>query len=48
MQWNLDQLRLFVSVADQSSFSAAARQLQRVQSAVSSSIALLESDLGVT
>ncbi|KAF1054173.1 MAG: putative HTH-type transcriptional regulator YahB [Stenotrophomonas maltophilia] len=48
MQWNLDQLRLFVSVAEQASFSAAARQLKRVQSAVSSSIALLESDLGVS
>ncbi|MNZ47619.1 HTH-type transcriptional activator AllS [compost metagenome] len=48
MQWNLEQLRLFVSVADQSSFSAAARQLKRVQSAVSSAIAMLEADLGVT
>ncbi|MET1077526.1 MAG: LysR family transcriptional regulator [Pseudomonas sp.] len=47
MQWNLDQLRLFVSVAEQHSFSAAARQLKRVQSAVSSAIALLEADLGV-
>ncbi|WP_137818614.1 LysR family transcriptional regulator [Pseudomonas sp. 2FG] len=47
MQWNLDQLRLFVSVAERQSFSAAARQLNRAQSAVSSAIALLEADLGM-
>lgn len=47
MQWNLEQIRLFVSVAEQQSFSAAARQLRRVQSAVSTAIALLEADLGV-
>jgi len=47
MQWSLEQIRLFVSVAECQSFSAAARQLNRVQSAVSSSIALLEADLGV-
>lgn len=48
MQWNLEQIRLFVSVAEQRSFSAVARDLRRAQSAVSSAIALLESDLGVS
>lgn len=48
MQWNLEQIRLFVSVAERQSFSAAARELKRVQSAVSNGIALLEADLGVT
>ncbi|WP_375740442.1 LysR family transcriptional regulator [Pseudomonas boanensis] len=47
MQWNLEQIRLFVSVAEGQSFSAVARQLRRAQSAVSSGIALLEEDLGV-
>ncbi|WP_339486931.1 LysR family transcriptional regulator [Pseudomonas sp. EL_65y_Pfl2_R95] len=47
MQWSLEQIRLFVSVAEGRSFSAVARQLNRVQSAVSSSIAMLEADLGV-
>ncbi|WP_032834641.1 LysR family transcriptional regulator [Pseudomonas sp. GM50] len=48
MQWNLEQLRLFVSVAEQRSFSAVARDQRKAQSAVSSSIALLEEDLGVS
>lgn len=48
MQWNLEQIRLFVSVAEQRSFSAVARDLQRAQSAVSNAIALLEADLGVS
>jgi DNA-binding transcriptional LysR family regulator len=48
MQWNLEQMRLFVSVAEQRSFSAVARDMRRAQSAVSSAIALLESDLGVS
>ena len=48
IQWNLDQLRLFVSVAEQRSFSAVAREQRKAQSAVSSSIALLEEDLGVS
>lgn len=48
MQWNLEQMRLFVSVAEQRSFSAVARGMHRAQSAVSSSIAMLESDLGVS
>lgn len=47
MQWSLDQVRLFVSVAETCSFSAAARRLGRAQSAISSAIALLEADLGV-
>lgn len=46
-QWNLEQLGLFVKVAEQRSFSAVARDLHRAQSAVSSAIALLEADLGV-
>jgi DNA-binding transcriptional LysR family regulator len=48
MNWNLEQMRLFVSVAEQRSFSAVARDMRRAQSAVSSAIALLESDLGVS
>ena len=48
MQWNLEQIQLFVSVAEQRSFSAVARDVQRAQSAVSNAIALLETDLGVT
>lgn len=47
MQWNLEQLRLFVSVAELRSFSAVARQQRKAQSAISSAIALLEEDLGV-
>lgn len=48
MQWNLEQLRLFVSVAELRSFSAVARQQRKAQSAISSAIALLEEDLGVS
>ncbi|WP_191830696.1 LysR family transcriptional regulator [Pseudomonas fluorescens] len=47
-QWNLEQLRLFVGVAEQRSFSAVARIQRKAQSAVSNAIALLEADLGVT
>ena len=43
----LDQLRIFVSAVDEGSFSAAARKLGRVQSAVSQSVAALEGHLGV-
>jgi len=43
----LDQLRAFVAVVEQGSFSAAARKLRRVQSAISASIANLEGQLGV-
>jgi len=48
VQWNLEQLRVFVSVAEQRSFSAVAREQRKAQSAVSSAIALLEEDLGVS
>lgn len=43
----LDQLRVFLAVAEQGSFSAAARRLRRAQSAVSYAIANLERILGV-
>jgi len=43
----LDQLRLFVCVAREGSFSAAARRLHRAQSAVSYGVARLERLLGV-
>lgn len=43
----LDQLRAFVAVVEEGSFSAAARKLQRVQSAISTSMANLESQLGL-
>lgn len=45
---NLDQLRVFVAIADHGSFSAAARQLRRAQSAISNAIVNLESAVGVT
>jgi DNA-binding transcriptional LysR family regulator len=44
----LDQLRVLVAVAEMGSFSAAARRLRRVQSAVSQSVQSLEAVLGVT
>ncbi|ROL77434.1 LysR family transcriptional regulator [Pseudomonas vranovensis] len=47
-QWNLEQLRMFVRVAELRSFSAVAREQRKAQSAVSNGIALLEADLGVT
>ena len=43
----LDQLRAFLAVVDEGSFSAAARKLQRVQSAVSHAMASLERQLEV-
>ncbi|RLB63687.1 MAG: LysR family transcriptional regulator [Deltaproteobacteria bacterium] len=43
----LDQIRLFVCVADEGSFSAAGRRLHRAQSAVSYGVANLEKLLGV-
>jgi len=43
----LDQMRVLVAVADSGSFSAAARALGRVQSAVSQSIQTLETTLGI-
>ena len=48
IQWNLEQMQLFVSVAEQRSFSAVARDQRKAQSAVSTAIALLEEDLGVS
>jgi len=44
---SLDQLRVFVQVADSGSFLAAARKLTRAQSAVSYAIASLEDQLGL-
>ena len=43
----LDQLRVLVAVADAGSFSAAARRLDRVQSAISQSVQTLEATLGL-
>jgi DNA-binding transcriptional LysR family regulator len=42
-----DQIRVFLAVVDEGSFSAAARRLRRAQSAVSYAIANLEGQLGV-
>jgi DNA-binding transcriptional LysR family regulator len=47
VRWNLEQLTLFVRIAEGQSFSAVARDLQRAQSAVSNAMALLEADLGM-
>src|SRR5579864_2706538 len=44
----LDQLRILIAVAETGSFSAAARRLGRVQSAVSQSVQALEATLGVS
>jgi len=44
---SLDQLRTFISVVDEGSFSAAGRKLNRVQSAVSGWIGGLEDQVGV-
>jgi DNA-binding transcriptional LysR family regulator len=43
----LDQLRVLIAVAEDGSFSAAARRLGRVQSAVSQSVQSLEAALGI-
>ncbi|MEO0936816.1 MAG: LysR family transcriptional regulator [Pseudomonadota bacterium] len=43
----LDQLRLLVAIADSGSFTAAARDVQRAQSAVSHGIKQLEAEIGV-
>ncbi len=45
---SLDQLRTFITEADEGSFSAAARKLNRVQSAVSGWVSSLEGQIGVT
>src|SRR4051812_18950843 len=44
---SLDQLRTFIAVVDEGSFSAAGRKLRRVQSGVSEWIRALEGQLGV-
>ena len=44
----LDQLRILTAIAETGSFSAAARRLGRVQSAVSQSVQALEATLGVS
>lgn len=44
---SLDQLRNFITAADEGSFSAAARKLHRAQSVVSESVSALESQIGV-
>jgi DNA-binding transcriptional LysR family regulator len=44
----LDQLRIMIAVAETGSFSAAARRLARVQSAISQSVQTLEATLGLT
>jgi DNA-binding transcriptional LysR family regulator len=44
---SLDQLRTFIAVADEKSFSAAGRHLRRAQSVVSQTLANLEGQLGV-
>lgn len=43
----LDQLRILATVVDEGSFSAAARKLRRMQSAVSTSMANLEDQLSI-
>jgi len=47
MSFSLEQVQTFVAVVRSGSFSAAARQHKRSQSAISSAIANLEIDLGV-
>lgn len=44
---SLDQLRTFIAAVDEGSFSAAARKLNRVQSAVSGWVSSLEKQIGV-
>lgn len=47
MHWELRQARTFIAVAEALNFSAAARQLNTTQSAVSRTVAQMEADLGV-
>ena len=44
---SLDQLRTFIAAAEEGSFSAAGRKLQRAQSLVSQTLANLETQIGV-
>src|SRR5271163_2237817 len=44
---SLDQLRMFIAAAEEGSFSAAGRRLNRAQSVVSQTIANLETQLGL-
>ena len=46
MPFNSDNLTIFLTVLDKGSFSAAARALKRVPSAVSMAVANLEAELG--
>ena len=45
--YNIEQLRMFVEAVEQGSFSASARKLGKVQSAVSQGINNLEIDLNI-
>jgi DNA-binding transcriptional LysR family regulator len=45
--FTLDQLRIFIAVADEGSFSAAGRKLRRAQSAISQTLANLEAQARV-
>ncbi len=47
MAVSLDQLQAFVAAAEAGSFSGAARVLRKAQSAVSTQVANLETDLGL-
>src|ERR1700761_2425199 len=47
MAVTLDQLQAFVTAAEAGSFSGAARVLRKAQSAVSTQVANLETDLGL-
>lgn len=47
MNWTLDQLSAFVIAVEKGSFSAAARELGKAQSRVSTAVANLEIDLGL-
>lgn len=44
----LDQMRIFVAIAETGSFRAAAARLSRVQSALSHAVANLKAELGVS
>lgn len=47
MDWTLERIRHFVAVAESGSMTQAAKELGKVQSAVSTSISLLEADLNL-